>query len=222
MKDRVVQYPHRYQLVPVAGETNVYDFVPVTGTVTEVGTPLNKSTLLSSSTETLYGLSDGTVDQALAYIPTLEAVKYYGKVSQLGGGVAWSTTSDALFTHIVTFSTEDIDDFSAINLGVSTSKITIPSGISKIKLYGKFNVYMGTKGLVKIEILKNNSVISEVFKSDVTATGSKRDLTSTFITEVMSVTQNDYFQLKISIDQNTATYDCGITAGTVFGMEVLG
>ena len=67
MKDRVVQYPHRYQLVPVAGETGVYDFVPVTGTVTEEGTPLNKANLLSDTTADLLGLIGGeaTVNNAL-------------------------------------------------------------------------------------------------------------------------------------------------------------
>jgi hypothetical protein len=40
-KDRIVEHPRRYQLVPVAGETDVYDLVAVTGEVTEVGTPVN-------------------------------------------------------------------------------------------------------------------------------------------------------------------------------------
>lgn len=45
--DRVVQYPHRYQLTPVSGETNVYDFVPVPGTITETGTPINRALLMA-------------------------------------------------------------------------------------------------------------------------------------------------------------------------------
>lgn len=45
--DRVVQYPHRYQLTPVSGETNVYDFVPVPGTVTATGTNINRALLMA-------------------------------------------------------------------------------------------------------------------------------------------------------------------------------
>lgn len=43
VKDRVVQYPHRYQLVEVS--TGIYDLVPVIGTVTEAGTAINKAYL---------------------------------------------------------------------------------------------------------------------------------------------------------------------------------
>lgn len=43
VKDRVVQYPHRYQLVEV--QPGIFDLIPVTGTVTEEGTPVNKELL---------------------------------------------------------------------------------------------------------------------------------------------------------------------------------
>ena len=67
MKDRVVEFPHRYQLVPVLGQSDTYDIVAKPGTVTEVGTPLNKATLLKDETATLYDLTgdDATVDKAL-------------------------------------------------------------------------------------------------------------------------------------------------------------
>lgn len=66
MKDRNVQFPHRYQLIPVAGEEGVFDIIAKPGTVTEAGTPLNKATLLSDATAALYGLTgeDTTVDGA--------------------------------------------------------------------------------------------------------------------------------------------------------------
>ena len=72
MIDRVVQYPHRYRAVPVAGQENVFDFVPVPGTVTSEGTPLNKATLLSDKTVNqlrdrgfLLPQSDPTVNDAI-------------------------------------------------------------------------------------------------------------------------------------------------------------
>lgn len=40
VKDRVIQYPSRYELTEVS--TGVYDLTQVTGTVTEEGTPINK------------------------------------------------------------------------------------------------------------------------------------------------------------------------------------
>lgn len=85
MIDRNVQYPHRYQLVPVAGQDGVYDIIAKPGTITDVGTPINKATLLSDATAALYGLSgeDATVNNALSTIPPgyQSAVKTYGNVA---------------------------------------------------------------------------------------------------------------------------------------------
>jgi hypothetical protein len=40
-KDRIVEHPKRYQLIPVAGQEDVFDLMPVTGEITEAGTPVN-------------------------------------------------------------------------------------------------------------------------------------------------------------------------------------
>lgn len=46
VKDRVIQYPRRYKLIPVAGTTDTYDLEAVPGTVTEAGTAVNRAYLL--------------------------------------------------------------------------------------------------------------------------------------------------------------------------------
>ena len=50
MKDRVVEHPARYQLVPVAGTTDTFDLIPVPGVVTEEGDDISKATLLEDDT----------------------------------------------------------------------------------------------------------------------------------------------------------------------------
>lgn len=65
MKDRIVEHPGRYRLVPIPGQDGVFDLEPVPGSVTEVGTPICKNTLLSDETEEQFGLSNATVDDAL-------------------------------------------------------------------------------------------------------------------------------------------------------------
>lgn len=45
IKDRIVQFPNRYDLVPVEGYENRYDIMPANGTVIEPGTPINKALL---------------------------------------------------------------------------------------------------------------------------------------------------------------------------------
>lgn len=58
VKDRVVQYPRRYKLVEVSD--GIYDLIPVTGIVTEEGTPINKAYLQP--------IEDG-LDNALEILP---------------------------------------------------------------------------------------------------------------------------------------------------------
>lgn len=43
VKDRVIEFPRRYNMTLVSG--NTYDLTPVTGTIIEEGTPLNKAYL---------------------------------------------------------------------------------------------------------------------------------------------------------------------------------
>ncbi len=71
MIDRIVQYPHRYRAIPVAGRENVFDFVPVPGIITADGTPLNKGALLSDETARSLCLTDdetATINTALRRI----------------------------------------------------------------------------------------------------------------------------------------------------------
>lgn len=64
MEDRLVQYPNRVQLIQVEGQPGIYDIVPMPGTITSEGTPLNKLTLLSDSVAGLLG-SPATPSEAL-------------------------------------------------------------------------------------------------------------------------------------------------------------
>ena len=68
MQDRIPTYPGRVKLTPVTGEENTYDMERADGPVQE-GTPLNKSTFLTDSTETaIWGdAQNRTVDEALAF-----------------------------------------------------------------------------------------------------------------------------------------------------------
>ena len=55
MKDRISLYPGRVELTPVPGQTNVYDMIRA-DEPQEVGTPLNKATLLKDDVAMLLGL----------------------------------------------------------------------------------------------------------------------------------------------------------------------
>lgn len=69
MKDRIPKYPGRVTLTPVEGQANTFDMVRADEPEQE-GTPLNKTTLLTDETASLFGLGeDATVDGVLSLIP---------------------------------------------------------------------------------------------------------------------------------------------------------
>ena len=71
MKDRIPKYPGRVTLTPVEGQANTFDMVRADEPEQE-GTPLNKTTLLTDETASLFGLGeDATVDDVLTEIPKM-------------------------------------------------------------------------------------------------------------------------------------------------------
>lgn len=66
MKDRIPKYPGRVTLTPVEGQANTFDMIRADEPEQE-GTPLNKATLLTNETASLFGLGeDATVDEVLS------------------------------------------------------------------------------------------------------------------------------------------------------------
>ena len=65
MKDRIPKYPGRVKMTPVEGQANTFDMIRADEPEQE-GTPLNKATLLTDDTASLFGLGEGaTVDGVL-------------------------------------------------------------------------------------------------------------------------------------------------------------
>ncbi|MBO4697037.1 MAG: hypothetical protein J5643_07165, partial [Lachnospiraceae bacterium] len=79
MKDRIPTYPGRVKLVPVSGSANTYDLERA-DSPTQVGTPLNKASLLTDATAAAIGLtgSDPTVNDALGFLAANYNRTYYG------------------------------------------------------------------------------------------------------------------------------------------------
>ena len=71
MRDRYVEHPHRFRVVPVPGEENVVDLIPEPGEVYDEGTLWLKGTFLSDATAQLLGFAlsdDPAVNDALAML----------------------------------------------------------------------------------------------------------------------------------------------------------
>ena len=72
MKDRNVQFPNRFEIVPVPGTTNIFDVTPAPGAVYEEGTFWNKQNVLKDATAALYGKTAAAVpDEIFAAIRPL-------------------------------------------------------------------------------------------------------------------------------------------------------
>ncbi len=130
MKDRVVQFPHRYQLVPVDGEMNVYDFVPVPGTVTEEGTSISKATLLSDETAACFELTgnDAVVDKALKKALSLSSyMAFCGNVNSDMLDAAFGKNNEAKILNIG----NQIDMYAKYK---SSSAVSMTNTIPKSKL----------------------------------------------------------------------------------------
>lgn len=84
MKDRVPLYPGRVKLTPVSGQENVYDMVRA-DQPTQEGDPLNKSTFLTDSTASLYGLGVDSVPDEVFQIIHEKTEKF--------GDIIFETTS---------------------------------------------------------------------------------------------------------------------------------
>lgn len=67
MTDRNVQFPNRFEIVPVPGTTNIFDVLPAPGTVYAEGTFWNKQNVLKDATAALYGKgSNASPDEIFA------------------------------------------------------------------------------------------------------------------------------------------------------------
>lgn len=136
----------------------------------------------------------------------LKALQFYGKTSQMSGGAGRTTAG------MISFSTEDSDDFSAIDIATYSTRITIPAGISKARLYcyvtGRF---ASSDSSNAITLYKNGQVVQNfaAYTSD-----AYYNFDGYYQTQPLAVTSGDYFEVYAK-----AQY---LTAGAIFGMEVLG
>jgi hypothetical protein len=208
LKDRVVQFPHRYQLVPVAGESDTYDIIAKPGTITEAGTPINKATLLSDETAALYDLTgnDATVDKALGNVA--HAVNF-GEYSQISGQISMNATGFMAFTN------EDFDDFNTVDLNTYPTRMIVPSGATRIKLTFDLPTMSASSHAYRSRVnLYKNSVL---FREIVDVSSSLTGILTSQISVIVDANGGDYFQIqweKVGLDASIDSY-------IVFCMEVV-
>lgn len=155
-------------------------------------------------------IADDTIT-VLNLSAALKAAQYYGKYSLMSGG---ATTAPG----IVAFTTEVKDDFSAINLAASTSKITIPAGVTLARFHVTGKVTTGNASpLIGTCKLYKGGVDTGVNLGSSISGSSKPGIISCY-TVPITVSAGEYYEVYYS-DNSYSLLD--LTAAT-FMMEVLG
>ena len=135
MKDRIPTHVGRVQLVPVAGQTNVYDMTMADDPV-EVGTPLNKASLLKDATAALFGLTDTAVpDDVLALLAQNRARMDFGEYTGTGtyGSANAITLTFPFAPKLVVVLSEDSSYFGPTgSSNIYNSWLMAISGVTKV------------------------------------------------------------------------------------------
>lgn len=128
MQDRVALFPGRVKLVPVSGQTNVYDLTRQDSPTVE-GTPLNKANLLADATCEAIGITadTGTPNDAFVAI-NAKANSAIPKVKTLSLPTASWTGSASPYTQTVTIAGTSAKSKADIQVNDDALTILIDSG----------------------------------------------------------------------------------------------
>lgn len=170
MKDHIWEHNNRYRITPVEGQKDQFDLIPVPGTVYQVGTPINKSTLLQDITYEKYKnaintsmpVSDVATPNDVFNVLTnafAESISIMVGESQIVGGGADELEGFAKWGSIL----HDATGKCTLDSDNYCTKLYIPKGIKKAQItgafrYGRDNGY----GSVEAKIYKNGASIQSI------------------------------------------------------------
>ena len=132
MQDRVALFPGRVKLVPVSGQTNVYDMTRQDSPTVE-GTPLNKANLLADATCEALGITPdtGTPNDALVALNE-KANSAVPKAKTLSLPTASWSGSASPYTQTVTIAGATAKSKVDIQMDATALGVLIDSGTSAI------------------------------------------------------------------------------------------
>lgn len=124
-------------------------------------------------------------------------------------------------TDLITFDTNIIDTDSIHSTSVNTERLTVPSGVSLIRLraliFGEFrNVSSSVPGGL---LIVNSNLNGEIFRILSPLAFSELNSTRAFATPIIPCTAGEYFTLSL---KNGATQADDISTFSFFEMEIMG
>lgn len=164
----------------------------------------NYKAIVDSNTEVIEKIDDEIAEMQ-------EDLLLYGKYSQMSGGSVQTEGSG-----YITFTTEDNDDFNAIDIGTSNTRMTIPSDVTVIEVYFKAKL-----------ITENSDATVRVYKNGVEEeiigfySGDDSNITeeiqNKWISLPITVSENDYIEIYATV----ADAPGSVVAGGVAGFKAL-
>lgn len=201
MKDRIPQYPGRVKLLHVKGD--IYDLTRADEAV-EVGTPLNKSTLLTDETAVALGLepsADPTVNDAFLQTQVNMAavegkIPSEAKIQQLiDGGVTEHNQSAIAHSDIRTSLT---DTKNALQNDISSAKVALQANIDAVE--GKIPSNAAIQQLINSGVVTHNQEPSA--HSDIRAS----------ITNIQSTLQSNINSTQSTLQTNINNVNSSLTS----------
>lgn len=158
MQDRVSLYPGRVKMTPVAGQANTFDMVRADDP-TQVGTPLNKATLLKDATAALYGLGTGAVpDDVLAELGKYK--QYWWRRRSINAG--WYQVDTTATNRLLKY---DLYDTVVYTYGDSIS-VSQTNGTITINSPSSMTLRRSTVTVDKLAVLKGKYFKTDLNQSD--------------------------------------------------------
>ncbi len=200
-KDRIVQYPRRYQLVEVDAVNKIYDLVVVTGTVTEEGTPVN-------------AVNMNAIEDAIADVKVVRGARV---------GLSVNYTPEFSTNVLLPFDTEDFDDLSFHDNVTNNTRLTIPSGVNQVRLRANI-AFMGSGRPLIAKMLKNGGSargLPSFYINDDGDSSSKISADISLCSGLLNVVAGDYFEIQIRTNTNVAGRNVTASDYTWFEIEVI-
>ena len=158
MQNREPTYPGRVTLTPVAGLANTYDMDRADQPL-QLGTPLNKATLLKDATAALYGMGTGAVpDDVLALLGKYKQYWWY----RISVDVGWYQVNTTATNRLLK---DDLHDTVVYTYGDSIS-VSKTDGTITINSASSMTLRRSTVTVDKLAVLKG-----KYFKTDVNQGG---------------------------------------------------
>lgn len=166
MKDHIWEHNNRYRITAVEGQKDQFDLIPVPGTVYQVGTPINKATLLQDETVQRYNNTENTKN--IEETPD-------GVFRSLSQAQAFSTAVLLTSSQTVGYNQTELEAFAKFEniehdaTGKCTfdtdnrcTKIYVPKGIKKVLVQLYVYAAEQASGQAKATIYKNGSAVQSV------------------------------------------------------------